>query len=150
MTFLLVVGSAVHKAWRWRSGNTPHAFRLELNINITHPLIFHLGIVSTESFTEKSTCMSFLGAAARGQKGLGLSHQLPSTWQPGKSPLTNTCCSFVCFFLEDCLWATGFWEFTAPSLSTNGEGCADTEAANPLFGWGLTPGPCGIPPQVSA
>ena len=149
MVFLLVVGSAVHKAWSWRSGNTHHAFRPELNITITHPLIFHLGIVSTESFTEKSTCISFLGQQ-QGVRKDWVCHI--SCLLPGipESPLWPTSAVLFCFFLEDCLWATGFWEFTSPSLSTNGEGCAVMEAANPLFGWDLTPGPCGIPPQVFA
>ena len=54
-----ITGAAVHKAHSWRSGNPHPALRLEMNINISHPSIFHLERESIESLTEKSTCISF-------------------------------------------------------------------------------------------
>ena len=48
----LITGAAVHKAHSWRSGNPHPALRLEMNINISHPSIFHLERESIESLTE--------------------------------------------------------------------------------------------------
>ena len=65
----LITGAAVPKARSWRSGNPHPALRLEMNISISHPSIFHLGRVSIESLTEKSTCISFGGHQHEMKKG---------------------------------------------------------------------------------